>query len=146
MGNNGLIIIDFVRSTNRCLWTFRAICCKTPKGSVNIQGNLFPETVKSIGAFCRKRGKGQYLHTERRFCSSPGISALQERYHLQSVVNSGVQRAAIRLPLSTETQASLSTNLSLCLVVNWFGNCWDSFLWKQQATAFWKQLGKFLSF
>lgn len=53
-------------------------------------------------------------------CSSAGISALQKRYHLQSVVNSGVRGAAVRHPLSTETQASLSTNLSLCLVVvNW---------------------------
>lgn len=80
-------------------------------------------------------------------CSSAGISALQKRYHLQSVVNSGVRGAAVRHPLSTETQASLSTNLFLCLVVvNWFGNCCDSFLWEQQATAFWKQLGKSLPF
>lgn len=80
-------------------------------------------------------------------CSSAGISALQKRYHLQSVVNSGVRGAAVRHPLSTETQASLSTNLSLCLVVvNWFGNCCDSFLWEQQAAAFWKQLGKSLPF
>lgn len=35
------------------------------------------------------------------------------------------------------SNSSLSTNVALCLVdVNWFGNCCDSFLWKQKATAF----------